>query len=253
MDSNYEITPDAVNNPMISPDNENYVSHIFVETNRKVKAQDNRIFALGTLLGVEEVGYHNGVEKFLVLMKTERYENKPQYLWVVLEKNDANFEMILQQKVMLIEGYVDNCTTFNNLARSHTFMVPEKMTETVNNKCLKGPAPFHLDYTVNNRTLTQGVIVGKPWKEEIPKIDQTVVRFKVEVVAEHLVKEIYVSIWEKRLKGKELKDGMNIQFIGSLNMLKKERELVIENGYVVSSKKNKLDSNLIVIQHLKLK
>lgn len=213
---------------------------------------DNKVFVLGELLGVEESGLYNGIQQDLVLMKTERAGNKPLYVWIVLPKHEKTTALIKRKGKVFIEGFMTISYTFNNRAVSHTFIVPKKVDILTEEVEIEKSSDFYMNYTVNNRVILEGVVSGEPWREYIPPADNSVTRFLLEIKVGNKKRKIYCTMWDTVNDIEDFKVGMNVRVVGSYNMLKKERGLVIKDGIVVESKKNKLDSYVVVVQRIEL-
>lgn len=235
----------------MSIDKEKYIKECF-EREDIITQEKNKVYVLGTLLGVEEEGIFNGREHYIVLMKTEREKNKPLLVWVVFRKEQKTKDLILRGNKVFIEGYMATTYTFNSKAVTHTFIVPEKVYEIDKDIEIEKKRDFYLNYTVNNRVILEGRINIEPWREYIPPADNYVTRFSIDYEVKGKKRSMYCTVWDTVNDIEELKKGQRIRIVGSFNLLKKERGLKIENGVVVESRKNKLDSYVIVAQRIEI-
>lgn len=223
----------------------------FNETN--INNFKNKGLFYGEFLGQEEDGVFNNMEYTLVLMKTARDNNKPLFIWVALPKTRETKEFITKNtgKKVLVEGYICVTYNFNDKAVSHTFIVPE-ILEEVDEVILDNHEDFYMSYTMGNRVIIEGKILEGIWIEHIPTVNKDVTRFLMEIDVKGKKRNVYCSMWDTINNIEELKSGLEVCVIGSYAMLKKERGLVIKDGIVVESRKNKLDSYVVMVQKIEL-
>lgn len=210
----------------------------------------NKVFILGELLGIEEKGNFLGKEHVIVLVKTERDKNKALYVWTVLPDTIETRELISSGNKVFIEGRMGTSYNFNDRAVSHTFIVPDEISEVTEKIELDKKDEFYLNYTINNRVILEGTINTEPWREFIPPANNYVTRFSMEYENDGEKRSIYCTLWDTVNDIGKLKKDQIVKVVGSFNLLKKERGLVIENGIIVESRKNKLDSYVIVVQKI---
>lgn len=221
-------------------------------------SETNKVSLIGEFIGIEEDGFYNGKRSIVVLFKTNRDKNKSLYVWVGFENNNKNVNFILDNlnKTVYIEGYLNVTYTFNDKAVSHTFIIPEIIDILKEEEILEinntNVSDFVTSYTVNNRVLLEGKIVGEVWKEFIEPVNNHVTRFQIEISINDKLRRIYCTVWDTVNDIEELKAGLNIRVIGSYTMLKKERGLIYKDGYVIESRKNKLDSYVVIVQKINL-
>ena len=220
--------------------------------------ESNKVSLIGEFLGIEEEGLYNGKRSMVVLFKTNRDKNKPLYVWIGFEDNKTNTNFILDNlnKKVYIEGYLTVVPVFNDKAISHTFIVPEIIDilsdEEVNGINNVNVSDFVTSYTVNNRVVLEGKIVGEVWKEFIEPVNNHVTRFQIEIDVNNKKRRIYCTVWDTVKDNEEVKTGIEVRIVGSYTMLKKERGLYYKNGYIIESRKNKLDSYVVIVQKINL-
>jgi hypothetical protein len=212
----------------------------------------NKVYVLGELLGIEEDGEFLNKEHVIVLLKTEREKNKPLYVWVVFPNTNDTKDLIKKGNKVFIEGSMYTSYSFNDKAVSHTFIVPEEVSEVVEDFEIEKSNEFYLNFTVNNRVILEGKINNDPWREFIPPANNFVTRFSIEYECGKEVRSIYCTLWDTVNDVGDLKRDQLIKVVGSFNLLKKERGLKVVNGVVVEARKNKLDSYVIVVQKITL-
>ena len=105
---------------------------------------------------------------------------------------------------------------------------------------------------MGNRVIIEGKILEGIWIEHIPTVNKDVTRFLMEIDVKGKKRNVYCSMWDTINNIEELKSGLEVRVIGSYAMLKKERGLVIKDGIVVESRKNKLDSYVVMVQKIEL-
>lgn len=213
---------------------------------------ENKVLILGSILGIEEEGIFEGEKSYVVLIKTERSKNKALYIWVLFKDKELLDGLISKDGLIFIEGKMCNHYRFNEKAISHTFIVPDSITSVDDYVEIGKSDKFHLNFTVNNRVCLEGSIVSEPWREFIPPANNYVTRFLLKFNFNGEESSVYCTIWDTVNNLGTLKKDMKIRVIGSFSLLKKERGLLVEDGVVIESKKNKLDSYVIVVQHIEL-
>lgn len=212
--------------------------------------EPNKLILLGELLGIEESGFYRGNRYSLVLMRTVRAHNKPHYLWLILPENDETLRMVQENQVVYIEGHLIVTPSFNNRAISHTFVEPSTLLVVPENIGITEAEDFPLNYTLCNRVVLEGKVIGVPWKETIPPLNKSVTRFPMLIQVNNTIRKIYCTIWEDMNTIGPIENGMILRVLGSYTMLKKERNLTIKDGYVTNCLKNKLDSYVVLVQQL---
>ena len=216
----------------------------------EVTGSSNRVLLYGELLGVEETGVCNGVSSDIVLMRTERDRNKALYVWVALPSAMGIRERIGDGMYVYVEGFMETVYTFNDLAVSHTFVVPELFCEVDGLFELPTTDEFYLNYTMNNRVEIEGVVNKEPWREYIPPARNYVTRFSIEYEVRGRKRSIYCTMWDTVNEVGLIERGDRVSIVGSFSLLKKDRGLEYGDGVVTAVRKNKLDSYVIVVQRL---
>lgn len=212
----------------------------------------NKVWVVAKLLGIEEAGFYGGSDKNIVLAKTSRGDNKDQYVWVVLSKEEEMTKLVINESLVFIEGYMSTSYVFNSRAVSHTFIVPDNINRLEGEVELEKKDDFYLNYTMNNRVVLEGVIDKEPWREFIPPANNYVTRFSIKYKENGKSRSMYCTVWDTVNDVKDLSKGKKVKVIGSFNLLKKSRGLQVKDGYVTEVKKNKLDSYVIVVQRIEL-
>lgn len=212
----------------------------------------NRVVLYGEVLGVEEDGDYMGIPSDLVLVRTCRSRNKGMYVWVLVSKDVGIRDLVGDGMYVYVEGYLNTVYTFNDLAVSHTFVVPEVLCEYEGLFELPSASDFSLNYTLHNRVELVGVVDREPWREYIPPAKASVTRFSVEYEVEGRKRRVYCTVWDSVNDLGEIRKGDCLRLLGSFTMLKKERDLEYGDGVVTHSRKNKLDSYVVIVQSLEL-
>ena len=215
-----------------------------------LRDSSNRVVLYGEVLGVEESGDYMGVASDLVLVRTSRSSNKGMYVWVLVSREVGLSRLVGDGMYVYVEGYLNTVYTFNDLAISHTFVVPEVMCEYEGLMELPSDADFALNYTLNNRVELVGVVDREPWREYIPPVRNYVTRFSVEYEVEGRKRRVYCTVWDSVNELGELRKGDRLRLLGSFTMLKKERDLEYGDGVVTHARKNKLDSYVVIVQRM---
>lgn len=221
--------------------------------NIKELDDSNSISLYGKFLGVEEQGIYKNTEYFVVLMETYRNKQKPYYVWVLLDTNTIEAIKLHKDSRFYVEGNLNVSYTFNEKAITHTFVVPKeilKLEESTQPIEFPRNETFHENFTVGNRTIVEGKITDNIWKEGISGTDKEITKFQISTLIDNKVRKLYCSVFDNNPVKDLIKEGAYVTLVGSFTMLKKERGLLIENFEVVESKKNKLDSYVIIVQHI---
>lgn len=213
--------------------------------------ETNYVSVFGQVLGIEERGVYGGREQTVVLMRTEREWNKAMYVWILMEDTATLRDRLVRGAYVLVEGKMATKYGFNKLAVSHTFILPDRVMEIVDEVSeMERHDEFYLNYTVNNRVVLEGTILNEPWREYIPPAKSYVTRFAFEYELYGKRRKIYCTVWDTVTGSGSLKKGDRIRVTGSFSLLKKERGLVIKDGVILEARKNKLDSYVIVVQRI---
>lgn len=178
----------------------------------------NDAFIVGDIVGIEERGIHAGVEQLLVLVRTHRKGSKSHFVLVMLPDCSETLDLIDKKSRIIIQGKLDVSFTFNFENSKYVFINPSKITEVNRDFKMKELKEFYLNYTLYNRVILEGQIIGEPTRKFIKSSGVYLNKFKLKLKGmDGKNKTVNCTLWETVKDMVELRDGLNIKVVSSLS------------------------------------
>ena len=202
----------------------------------------NNVFIVGDIVGVEGEGIYSGIRQKLVLIKTTRKGSKSHYVTVILPHCESTEKLIRNRTKVMITGKIDASFTFNTQNVKHMFIKPYGIKELPRDFSIEDTGEFYIDYTIYNRVILEGEVVGTPTKKLIKSSGLYLYKFKIKFLGEgNKYRTANCTLWETVKDNVNIKEGLNIRIISCLSVnsdniisiddsIKKGQDTNIENN-----------------------